>query len=66
SAHPYIAGEAFSAADVYVGSQIGWGMMFGTIEPRPALVAYWDRLKDRPARLRADEMDNALMPKKEG
>lgn len=65
SARPFIAGEAFSAADVYVGSQIGWGMMFGTIEPRPALVAYWDRLKDRPARLRADEMDNALMPKKE-
>lgn len=65
SARPFIAGEVFSAADVYVGSQIGWGMMFGTIEPRPALVAYWDRLKDRPARLRADEMDNALMPKKE-
>lgn len=62
---PFIAGEAFSAADVYVGSQVGWGMMFGTIEPRPALVAYWDRLKDRPARLRADEIDNALMPKKE-
>ncbi|MDQ4086487.1 MAG: glutathione S-transferase family protein, partial [Pseudomonadota bacterium] len=31
---PYICGEQFTAADVYVGSQIGWGMMFGTIEKR--------------------------------
>ena len=33
---PYICGEQFTAADVYVGSQIGWGMMFGTIDKRPA------------------------------
>jgi glutathione S-transferase len=26
---PYICGDEFSAADVYVGSQIGWGLMFG-------------------------------------
>jgi glutathione S-transferase len=29
---PYICGEQFTAADVYVGSQIGWGMMFGSID----------------------------------
>ena len=28
----YIAGDRFTAADVYVGSQIGWGIMFGTLE----------------------------------
>jgi len=39
SAGPYIAGERFSAADVYVGAQIGWGLMFGTIERRPARAA---------------------------
>src|SRR5271155_1094466 len=31
----YVAGNRFSAADVYLGSQIGAGMMFGVIEKRP-------------------------------
>lgn len=53
-----IAGERFSAADVYVGSQIGWGMEFGTIEARSAFQAYWDGLKDREARQRAERIDD--------
>lgn len=57
----YIAGDQFSAADVYVGSQIGWGLQFGTIPQTATLRAYWDRIKDRPARLRADAADNALI-----
>lgn len=61
----YVAGPAFSAADLYLGAQIGWGMMFGTIPARPTFAAYWARLKDRPARLRADAIDTALIPKKE-
>lgn len=65
SAADFIAGPRFSAADVYVGSQIGWGLMFGSIEPRPAFVAYWDRIKGRPARARANALDDALIPKKE-
>jgi glutathione S-transferase len=60
----YIAGERFSAADVYVGSQIGWGMMFGTLEKRPAFEAYWQRISTRPAALRAREIDDALVPPK--
>jgi len=52
SVTPYLAGERFSAADVYTGSQIGWGLAFGTIEERPAFRDYWARIKDRPARLR--------------
>ena len=60
---PYIAGERFSAADVYVGSQIGWGMMFGSIEKRPAFVDYVGRLHARPAYARAQEADNEAMPK---
>jgi glutathione S-transferase len=59
----YIAGDRFSAADVYVGSQINWGMMFGTIDKRPAFEAYWDGLKERPAFLKAKEIDNALIAK---
>jgi glutathione S-transferase len=46
---PFILGERFSAADVYLGSQIGFGMMTKTLEPRPAFVAYQGRLARRPA-----------------
>jgi len=62
---PYICGTQFTAADVYVGSQIGWGMMFGSIDKRPAFVDYVGRLQSRPAAIRANEMDDALMPKTE-
>jgi glutathione S-transferase len=57
----YIAGDRFSAADVYVGSQIGWGMMFGSLEKRPAFEAYWQRIGSRPAAIRAREIDDALV-----
>jgi glutathione S-transferase len=60
----YIAGDRFTAADVYAGSQIGWGMMFGTLEKHPAFEAYWQRISTRPAALRAREIDDALMPPK--
>ena len=56
----FIAGDAFSAADVYVGSQIGWGLLFGTIPERPAFTAYWQGLAARPARARADAREAAL------
>ena len=58
----YIAGDRFSAADVYVGSQIGWGMAFGSIERRPAFERYWERIGHRPAARRAQEIDDALLP----
>ena len=60
----YLAGGKFSAADVYVGSHITWGMQFGTIEKRPSFAAYWDRLKDRPAHVKASALDDALVPPK--
>jgi len=62
---PYICGDQFTAADVYVGSQIGWGLMFGTIDKRPAFEAYVGRLNARPAAIRANELDDAAMPKQE-
>ena len=55
----YVAGERFSAADVYVGSHIGWGMLMGTIEKRSALADYWSRIENRDARRRAEAIDNA-------
>jgi glutathione S-transferase len=59
----YIAGDRFTAADVYVGAQIGFGLRFGTIEKRPAFERYWDRISQRPAARRANEIDDALIPK---
>ena len=57
----YLLGDNFSAADVYVGSAVGFGMMFGTMEKRPALEQYWQRVSARPACLRAKELDDALV-----
>jgi glutathione S-transferase len=62
NASEYLAGDRFSAADVYTGSQIGWGMQFGSLEKRPAFTAYWDRIGSRPAAIRAREIDDALLP----
>lgn len=56
-----VAGERFSAADVYVGSQIDWGLQFGTIPSRPAFEAYAAGLRERAAYKRAKEIDNALI-----
>ena len=56
-----VAGEAFSAADVYVGSQLRFQLQFGTIQARPAFAAYVGRLDERPAFRRACEIDDALI-----
>jgi len=58
---PYLAGNDFTAVDVYAGSQIGWGLQFGTLEKRKPFEDYWARISSRPARQRADEIDNALI-----
>ena len=44
---PYIAGYRFSAADIYFGSQIGFGLMFNSIEKRPAFERYWQGISTR-------------------
>ena len=59
----YLASDDFTAADLYVGSALGFGMMFGTIEKRPAFEQYWQRLSARPACKRAKELDDALVPR---
>lgn len=61
TAHPYIAGDRFTAADVYVGSAIGWGMMFGTLPKRDAFAEYFGRLSAREAYKRAAAKDDALV-----
>ena len=62
----YICGARFTAADVYVGAQIDWGLQFKTLPERPAFTAYAERVRQRPAYRRAKEIDNALIAKMQG
>jgi glutathione S-transferase len=57
----YVVGERFSAVDVYLGSHIGFGLRFDSIEKRPAFERYWERIAARPAAVRARELDEALI-----
>ncbi len=54
----WIAGDRFSAADVYAGSQIDWPIQFKMIDPSPAMAAYVERLRGRDAYKRAKAIDN--------
>lgn len=46
---PYATGEAFTAADIQLGSAVQWGLDATKVLPEtPALRAYVDRLQDRP------------------
>ncbi len=61
SASPFIAGNRFTAADVYVGSHIGWGLGFGTIEKRQAFTDYLGRVTDRAGYVSAAAIDDEAM-----
>lgn len=61
----YLLGDRFSALDVYLGSHIGFGMQFGTIEKRSAFEAYFARIRERPAAVRAREIDDGLIAEAE-
>ena len=54
----YVAGDQFTAADVYIGSQINWGLRFGSIEKRQRFVDYLADVQDRPANKRATQLDD--------
>ena len=60
STGPYVAGPGFTAADVYVGSHLIWGMQFGTLPKRPEFEDYAARLVARPAYTAAKAIDEAL------
>ncbi|PDT37670.1 glutathione S-transferase [Rhizobium sp. M10] len=58
SGSTYVTGERFTAADVYVGAHIGWGLGFGSIEKRQAFVDYFGRISEREAYKRANTLDD--------
>ena len=59
----YVLGDEFSTVDVYLGSQLGWGLQFGTIPMRPAFEKYCNSLRERPAAIRAARIDDELRAK---
>ncbi len=59
----YFADGRFTGVDVYLGSQIGTGMQFGTITANDTLRAYWDRIRTRPALAAARALDDAAAGK---
>jgi len=61
SAHTYVCGDRFTMADVYLGSQVMWGLQFGSMPDRESFKAYWDRCKERPAYLEGSAIDNAMI-----
>ena len=58
SLNDYVCGDRFTAADVYLGSQIMWGTQFGTIPGRDSFEAYKQRVTARDAFKRAWARDD--------
>jgi len=46
---PFVLGDRFSAVDVHIGSEIVWGLMTKSLEPRQGFREYTERLSARPA-----------------
>jgi len=61
SLREYVCGDRFTAADVYVGSQIMFPLQFKMLPERDSLVRYRDRLQNRAAYKRANEIDEKII-----
>ncbi len=57
----YVCGDTFTAADIYVGAQIDWGLMFKTVTETDNFNAYAERLRIRPAYISAKKIDTELI-----
>jgi glutathione S-transferase len=61
SLRDYVCGDRFTAADVYVGSQIMFPLQFKMLPERDSFLRYRDRLTAREAYKRGNEIDEALI-----
>ena len=57
----YIAADHFTAADLFVGANINFMLQFKLLEPKPVFVDYARRMTDRPAYVRASDIDGKLI-----
>jgi glutathione S-transferase len=62
---PFLLGENFTMADVIFGGTLRYMLMVKMIEPKPAFLAYAERLSSRPALKRADAK-NAQVTEEKG
>lgn len=62
---PYLCGTQFTAADILAACSLGWFMEQKVVAPRPVFREYVDRLQKRPAAIRANALDDALVETKE-
>lgn len=61
SGSDYACGDRFTAADVYLGSQIMFPLQFGMLPERESFIRYRDRLQSRDAYKRANEIDEKII-----
>ncbi|HWK42907.1 MAG TPA: glutathione S-transferase family protein [Croceibacterium sp.] len=66
STHDYVCGDRFTMVDVYLGSQIMWGLRFGSMPALPSFKAYWDRCSERAAYQEGSAIDNAMIAEMQG
>jgi len=59
--HDYVCGDRFTMADVYVGSQVTWGLMFKSFPETANFTAYAERVQKREAYKDATAIDDAIM-----
>jgi glutathione S-transferase len=59
---PWLLGEQFTTADVVIGANIRFGIMFKLIPERQEFLDYSARIAARPAAQRAQEKDKELTP----
>lgn len=58
----FLVGDRFTAADLYMAAFLGYYMMIGMLERKPAFVAFASRHAQRPAAVAANARDDALVP----
>ena len=58
---PFLLGDRFSAADVYIASEIIWGTLSKALEPRASFQQYVARCSERPAYKRFVAQDEKYM-----
>jgi glutathione S-transferase len=57
---PWLMGEQFTAADVVIGANIRWGMVFKLLPERKEFLDYAARIAARPAAQRAEAKDKEM------
>jgi len=57
---PWLMGDQFTAADVVIGANIRWGMIFKIVPERKEFIDYAARIAMRPAAQRAEAKDKEL------